>query len=381
MPATGSRRPILYATVIVLGLVCLGEMLFLRWNQSGWVLETDEPDEPVPKSFSGKSEQLKATVILPTLDTPLPEGKSAIWCSSFQLAWNQLKNDIAKGPIQIQNAAAVAERLNRAKESSADLAPGSYYAAAGSVRDGICGRILREMAERFPDGPHPDLPSPPDGVVSYAYLKAGVRYKYPYFDNKKRFLFTSSSGKEAAVLSFGIRTEDTNKDDILETFRGQPLILFVSKDRTEFAVDVCKHSEPNQLVLARLPRRSTLVEMASEVQSRGTGRSSLGFEDTLLIPTMHWRVEHRFTELEGQDKLLLNPSLRGLYSAIAWQTLDFKMDRKGAEVASEAGHVWLNGGPHHYHFDRPFLIYLRKRDAKYPFFVMWVDNAELLCRM
>jgi hypothetical protein len=27
---------------------------------------------------------------------------------------------------------------------------------------------------------------------------------------------------------------------------------------------------------------------------------------------------------------------------------------------------------------RPFLIYLKKRGAGHPFFVMWVDNAELL---
>jgi hypothetical protein len=37
-----------------------------------------------------------------------------------------------------------------------------------------------------------------------------------------------------------------------------------------------------------------------------------------------------------------------------------------------------DGGPKKLHFDRPFLIYLKKRDAARPFFVMWVDNAELL---
>ena len=35
--------------------------------------------------------------------------------------------------------------------------------------------------------------------------------------------------------------------------------------------------------------------------------------------------------------------------------------------------------PRHFHFDRPFLIYVKKRGADYsPFFVMWVDNAELM---
>jgi hypothetical protein len=30
--------------------------------------------------------------------------------------------------------------------------------------------------------------------------------------------------------------------------------------------------------------------------------------------------------------------------------------------------------------DRPFLLYLKKPNAKWPFFAMWVDNAELLRR-
>jgi hypothetical protein len=60
--------------------------------------------------------------------------------------------------------------------------------------------------------------------------------------------------------------------------------------------------------------------------------------------------------------------------------LQFKIDEKGAEITSEARQEALDGGPSHFHFDRPFLIYLKKRGAKYPFFVMWVDNAELLSK-
>jgi hypothetical protein len=34
--------------------------------------------------------------------------------------------------------------------------------------------------------------------------------------------------------------------------------------------------------------------------------------------------------------------------------------------------------PMYYLFDKPFLVYMKKRGAEHPFFVMWVDNAELL---
>ena len=39
-----------------------------------------------------------------------------------------------------------------------------------------------------------------------------------------------------------------------------------------------------------------------------------------------------------------------------------------------------SGLSYQFKFDRPFLVMLRKRGTEHPFFVMWVDNAELLQR-
>jgi hypothetical protein len=57
------------------------------------------------------------------------------------------------------------------------------------------------------------------------------------------------------------------------------------------------------------------------------------------------------------------------------------MDRKGVMVSSGVQVEWLNGhikDPNILFFDGPFLIVLSKRGLRQPFFVMWVDNAELL---
>jgi hypothetical protein len=53
------------------------------------------------------------------------------------------------------------------------------------------------------------------------------------------------------------------------------------------------------------------------------------------------------------------------------------MDRSGAQVDS-TGYVLAKSASRLFHFDQPFLICLKRRDADYPFFLMWVDNAELL---
>ena len=55
-------------------------------------------------AFNSDSDRLERTAFVPTLDTPIPDGKSAVWCASFQLAWDKLKEDVIKGPVEITNA-------------------------------------------------------------------------------------------------------------------------------------------------------------------------------------------------------------------------------------------------------------------------------------
>jgi hypothetical protein len=351
---------------------------------------TKEPEPPrrqgLPPSETGavRSDKLQQTVIVPTLDSPVPANKSVIWCASFQLAWNRFKSDVTKGPVQLKNAEEVADRLNRAEQSEDDLDPATYYAAAGLVRDGIVARIRQEMAAKFPDAPLPQVGEAGTAALAYAFLQAGVRYKYEYYDNTNPFHFTGSDGKKVAVHSFGIRPSERAQGH--RTFRAQVQILF--QDPVEFALDLCRDSQPNQVILAAVGWKGTLAATLAHVQKPRTKPPSersgpeFGQFATLLVPNMDWDLEHHFRELEGPDKLFLNPTLRGLYLDTALQRVRFRLDRRGAEVRSEAQVVLkgLSDGRDDFHFDRPFLVVMTKRGARQPFFVMWVDSAEMLSR-
>jgi hypothetical protein len=130
------------AAVVTIGLVL--------WHFTG-----GRPYDPAAVSFDDTSDHLEQTVIVPTLDSPIPEGQSAIWCVSFQLAWNHLKDDVAKEPLKLTNAQPIADRLNRADHSEADVSPDAVYAAAGLAKDGIVKHIRAQMAGKFPNVPRP----------------------------------------------------------------------------------------------------------------------------------------------------------------------------------------------------------------------------------
>ena len=59
----------------------------------------------------------------------------------------------------------------------------------------------------------------------------------------------------------------------------------------------------------------------------------------------------------------------------------FKLNEKGSILKSEARlKDKLGRRPLAIIFNKPFLIYLKQKDAQYPYFAMWVDNSELLMK-
>ena len=168
------------------------------------------------------------------------------------------------------------------------------------------------------------------------------------------------------------------------------------RDVEEFALDLCKDSSPNKFVVASVPHKGSLLATLRYVEEKieeypkktvsETGNPDavrfcreFGIRDVLLVPNMNWEIRHHFTELEGSDKKFANPGFTGYYIERAEQMIRFKLDRSGAELASEAKDYCLPMATR-YVLDHSFLIYIKKRGQKHPFFVMWVDNAELLSR-
>ena len=45
-----------------------------------------QPYRPPAVAFDGDSQDLHQSVVVPTLDTPVAEGKNVVWCGTLQLA-------------------------------------------------------------------------------------------------------------------------------------------------------------------------------------------------------------------------------------------------------------------------------------------------------
>jgi hypothetical protein len=103
--------------------------------------------------------------------------------------------------------------------------------------------------------------------------------------------------------------------------------------------------------------------------------------DQLIVPDVLYKLRHHFTELE--DKRLGNQHWQDALIFDARQMIDFSLSRTGVILRSTGVFATTRSrrtvkDPRHLYFNRPFLIYVKKRQpGVQPFFVMWVDNAEL----
>lgn len=361
-------------------------------------LPRPQPDIPIPLAFDGNSASLKATEIVPTLDSPIPEHKNAVWCASFLASWKVLEQNLTKGPVLLDGNPAMVKTLNDAPDPRPSVSALSLYAAAGWNQSGIVAQIQNDMRRRFPDKPAPAFPGiMPDSLVAYAYLETHVKFPIPYNQNKEPLAFTNSAGEPALINSFGVTAEDANT---FFKLRAQPRVIFRGNESwpggshgmvdDEFVIGLCPTSCPDQIIVAKIARPPTLAAGVAYVEGKitdweraqiarqfegGPCDSGLHSEDLLLVPDFNWFISHHFSELEGKN--FVNPGLRGQPLSVAQEDIAFCLDKSGAGLRAES-REYATAIPNDYVFNQPFLVYLKKRGAPAPYFAMWVDNAELL---
>ena len=344
------------------------------------------------------SNDLEQTAIMKNYDSNLPTHKNVIWCSTFQMAWDKFKKDIIKEPILLIDAQDLADQMNNSEFPSENLDANSYYTAAGFVKDSIIKKIQADMAERFPDAPRPVFGEGYhvniNPLLVYAYLNTNIKFKYSFYTYDNTFAFENSNKKKTNVTAFSSDIEGKGSDGNYAKIRDQINILYfeAGKDKNPgyFAVDLCKYTQPYQVILALVPQKNTFEEMISDVENKiNEYKNTFWYQpdfmpsDKLVVPDIFYRIKHVYTEFlmkeignepfESQNYVIFD----------AQQTIDFSLNKGGVVLKSEGrlgGGGMLGGAmPRFMYFNRPFLIYIKKRQPNSkPFFAMWIDNAELL---
>ena len=155
----------------------------------------------------------------------------------------------------------------------------------------------------------------------------------------------------------------------------------------DFVIELKTKSPGERVILAKVAPGKTLQQTVRRVNARAERAKAVKMVsgDVLKIPRMNFDLSREYSELYGRALRLKNRAFAGYVIVQAVQDIRFQMDEKGLKLRSESRIIGCDapGLPPPRHvmiFDEPFLLMLQRAGAKAPYFALWVDNAELLCK-
>lgn len=317
--------------------------------------------------------------VTPHLDAPVSESGNTVFCSTFQIAWNLMIDDITGGKILLEGDPGLAAALNRRLTGRTGLDGSEHLAMAGFGRDRIADRINEKLKSRFGvNAPLVDAKFNDDDVIlAYAYLRKEMSFPAAFEGDGRPLRFRNSRG-EALVEGFGIGAaggpEQNERRDQVEVIRCGGSGDQVVRLRTGDPAD--------EIVLADIPPGKTLLETYEQAESMiGSSRpGKLKDGDILLVPVVDLSADHSCTELIGLH--LLNEGFEEYFVCEARQDVRFRLDESGAGISSEGVFAIQKGGGggKSLIFSDPFLLYCKKKGERYPYFAVWVGDAGVMIR-
>lgn len=321
------------------------------------------------------SKNLSKTIITAYLEQDVRPGENIVYCATFQLAWNELKDNIVKENVQIEGAVPIVEYLNKSLSTKADISHNDYFATAGLMKDNIIQKINDTMKEKFKD----EAPllqerlERPNDLIVYAFLYKNMKFERN-FESLENPVDFNSNGKLTSVKAFGITKYSEEKH---------------SEIAKQVEVHIGSHSQiiklktaslGDEIILAKVkPERNLLktIEVVKEHMSNDKTYALKSF-NSLQIPKFNFDITHSYSEL--LNKNLKNKGFEDYVIRKAIQTVLFRLDEKGAVLKSRSTIRMVLGRKADLIFDEPFLVCLIEKGARYPYFAMWVDNPELMIR-
>jgi hypothetical protein len=325
--------------------------------------------------LKANANDLKKTIITPHLEQSILPGTNILWCNTFQLAWNELI-DLTGGPIVMDTAPPIVSALNKKSASKEDLDEASYVAMAGLASDGIYEKIRKELAEKFRGQASPNLfdASPTMEWVTYAYLFKQLPFQWAFTRFHENLKF---EGKY--VDSFGIyQLLDSQRNE--KRMAGQVVVLD-HRNNNDLIIELKTQAEDERLILAKIPPEATLEETIDAVDKRIQNAKpvKMGQMENLFVPVLNFEMLREYSGLCGRPIHTSDKRTDGTSIAAAAQSIRFRLDETGAVLKSEALTTAASGSTtRNLVFDKPFLILLKRRDAKRPYFALWIGNTELL---
>lgn len=305
-----------------------------------------------------KLSEYKNTQFNPTLEHKISNEKNSVYCATFIFAWKELTNSFTA--IEFTDYNTDVMLLNKSN-SFENVLKKDEYKISQEVDEGFV-KIKAEFNKSLP-----------------------FELKLQSFKNKLTF-------KGQKVSSFGVTGYDS-----YEQLKIVKIVYY--KNDNNFIIKLLPKDKEHEIILFKTDQTfNSIAEMTSQIEKlTEIGKTEkknekinwkyyYSEEDIVVIPKFNFNIETNYSNLEGNR---FSSNKEDFQIETAWQRTAFILDESGAEIESEAEiEVEVEAVEEEYEkpkpkkmvFDKPFLILLKRKDAKNPYFGLWTTNTELMIK-
>ena len=301
--------------------------------------------------------------------------QNSVWCGTFNLIWNDLKNDLAKQDIIFKEQTESVNNLNKGTFSTKDISEESYYKVYGTPNKELKEKIEKAIRTKFNE--KSDIlndfnweDAEETDYFLYAMLKKDFKFEKVFTE-----LENGKFGNFENIKYFGIN-EQTE-----EQVRNQVKVLYYeSKDN--FSIKLTTQGN-DEIILSKGNKEDNFLEIYKEINEKSEkykGNRNFTELDKLKIPNISFKLKKEFEELENKPFYLSNG--REYVITKALQTIQFELDKEGGKIKSEAGMMVKDAiaveeiEKREFYIDDTFTIFLQEEGKDLPYFAARISNIK-----
>ena len=314
----------------------------------------------------------------------------SVWCGTFQLIWNDMKNDLVGEDIVFNPQLEIVNNLNKETFTDKMLSDSYYYKVYGLKNLELKKEIEKAIKTKFNSYGNSEVPEikfneTSDILDSFDWSNEAldnqdplVRRYFFYTMLSREFKFlkaftklnNASFNKYTNIKYFGI--DNNTKEDVNNNME----VLFYNNN-VDFAILINTKSN-DEVIFYKNPQGDNFQNIYNNmlIQTKNyNGTKYFSKYDTFKAPYISLNIKKEYSELANK-KYKTKEGEGEIYKAL--QTIKFTLDEKGGKIKSEAAidaNTSLSAQTgREFSVNNTFALFLREKGQEKPYFAALIND-------
>lgn len=332
--------------------------------------------------LTNRLQKAEGVTIVPTMEDTITTDSS--WCGTFQLVWNDMKNEVVKQDIVFSPQLEMVKNLNKEEFNETMISEDYYYKKYGLKTLELKEEIENGIKEKFNqtsdvldsiDWSEEALNNPNSDMRRYIFYAMLYR-KFEFLEKFDKLDNGEFGNKYDNVEYFGI--DGSTKNSV-----GNQIKVLYYNSQEDFAILINTKSD-DEVIFCKNPKGRNFNEIYENMNKKAdkyTGSKEFENIDEFKAPKLVLNEKKEYEELENKT-FETEDGTGEILKAI--QTIEFSLDENGGEIKSEAimditGNATSIGDikeekPRYFYVNDTFAIFLREKGRELPYYAGRIED-------